>query len=98
VFFFLMSDDPLPDPIPLPMNGELDLHHFRPSELGELLPEFLRASQEAGYETVRIIHGKGSGALREGVHRLLERQKNVASFRLCGEGDGAWGATRVWFH
>ena len=51
--------------------------------------------REAGIEVVRIIHGKGTGQLREGVHRLLERLPEVASFQLAPEWHGGWGATIV---
>ena len=45
---------------------------------------------------VRVIHGKGNGSLREGVHRLLEKLPEVESFKLGDETSGSWGATRVW--
>ena len=68
---------------PLPINGELDLHTFRPNEIKTLIPDYLDACMEAGIEEVRIIHGKGTGQLREGVHRLLERLPEVA-WRMGG--------------
>jgi DNA-nicking Smr family endonuclease len=46
---------------------------------------------------VRVIHGKGTGALREGVHRLLEKLPMVASWQWpAGPQSGGWGATWVW--
>ncbi len=80
---------------PLPINGELDLHTFRPNEIKTLIPDYLDACMEAGIEEVRIIHGKGTGQLREGVHRLLERLPKVVSFQLAPEWHGGWGATIV---
>ena len=88
-----MTDTP---PHELPIDGTLDLHTFRPSEIGDLIPEYLRVCEEKGLKTVRIVHGKGTGALRNGVHTVLERDGRVKRFSLCGEGDGGWGATRVW--
>ena len=44
---------------------------------------------------VRIIHGKGTGALRRTVHALLLRMEMVADFRLGDETSGSWGATLV---
>jgi dsDNA-specific endonuclease/ATPase MutS2 len=44
---------------------------------------------------VRIIHGKGTGALRETVHARLRRLPLVESFRLGDETSGGWGATLV---
>ena len=49
----------------------------------------------AHLETVRIVHGKGTGALRKGVHDYLRRQKRVASFRLGQYGEGDAGVTIV---
>ena len=50
-----------------------------------------------GILSVRVIHGKGTGALREGVHRLLERLLEVREFQHpAGEGSGSWGATWVY--
>jgi len=87
--------DPFPEPVRLPLDGTLDLHAFSPAEVGELVPEFLRASAEAGLSELRIVHGKGIGALRERVRAILERDPRVASFRLAGEDGGGWGATLV---
>ena len=84
------------EPVVVPITGELDLHGFRPDELGSLLPEYLRACQERGILRVRVIHGKGTGTLRVGTHRLLERLPEVADYAWpAGEGSGGWGATWV---
>jgi DNA-nicking Smr family endonuclease len=84
------------DPIQIPITHELDLHTFRPSEIGELLPEYFNECRKLGLRRVLIIHGKGTGALREGVHRLLEKSPDVISFQHPAEANaGAWGATWV---
>ena len=49
----------------------------------------------AGYQTITIIHGHGTGALRQGVHKYLKKNKHVASFRFGGAGEGGTGATVV---
>jgi dsDNA-specific endonuclease/ATPase MutS2 len=79
----------------LPITGELDLHTFRPADLGELLPAYLDACAARGIGEVRVIHGKGTGTLRTTVHALLRRCPRVASFRLGDETTGSWGATLV---
>lgn len=83
------------DPVRLPIDGTLDLHAFDPRELGDLLPEYLRACRERGILEVRIVHGKGRGVLRRAVQALLGRQSGVASFRPADEAGGGWGATLV---
>lgn len=82
-------------PIELPITGELDLHTFRPSDLGELIPAYLSECASRGIREVRIIHGKGTGTLRTTVQALLRRSPLVASFRSGDETSGSWGATLV---
>jgi len=82
-------------PVRVPIDGVLDLHTFHPRELPDLLPEYLAACRARGILEVRIIHGKGTGALRRTVHALLGRLPEVASFRPADETGGGWGATLV---
>jgi DNA-nicking Smr family endonuclease len=84
-----------PEPIELPIDGTLDLHAFDPREIKELVIDYLSACRERDILIVRIIHGKGTGALRRTVHAVLDRLPEVASYRLGGEGAGEWGATIV---
>lgn len=80
----------------IPITPELDLHTFRPSEIGELLPAYFEECLHERIHHVRVIHGKGTGTLREGVHALLRRLPEVESFQYpAGEGSGGWGATWV---
>ena len=48
-----------------------------------------------GIETITIIHGKGTGALRAAVHDFLKRHKNVKNYRLGTYGEGEAGVTVV---
>lgn len=80
-------------PHPLPITGELDLHTFRPSDLGELIPAYLAECAARGIREVRIIHGKGTGTLRTTVHSLLRRSPWVETFRQGDATTGSWGAT-----
>ena len=93
----MTTDPPWEDepPVELPVDGVLDLHTFHPRDVKDLVPEYLRACRERGILEVRIIHGKGTGALRETVHAVLTRLPEVASYRLAGEDRGSWGATLV---
>ncbi len=82
-------------PVELPIDGTLDLHLFHPREVKPLVTEYLWACRQKGLLDVRIIHGKGSGALRRTVQTLLPRLAEVESFRTAPEADGGWGATWV---
>ncbi len=83
------------EPIEQPINGILDLHTFDPSDVKDLVPEYLTACRERGILQVRIIHGKGVGTLRETVRSVLENLPSVESFRTAEEDAGGWGATIV---
>jgi DNA-nicking Smr family endonuclease len=84
-----------PDPVQQPITPELDLHTFRPSEIGELLPAYFEECRARGILSVRVIHGKGTGTLRATVHAHLRRSPLVAGFRIGDEHTGSWGATLV---
>ena len=86
-----MSEDDVPE---LPIDGVLDLHAFQPRDVNSLVPEYLEACRERGILDVRLIHGKGIGALRETVHAILRKLDYVESFGLAGDASG-WGATIV---
>ncbi|HET9626970.1 MAG TPA: Smr/MutS family protein [Kofleriaceae bacterium] len=76
------------DPAP---GDALDLHHFAPRECADVVAAYLDAARAAGLREVRIIHGKGTGALRRTVHAVLARHPAVHAHRLLEN----WGATWV---
>lgn len=92
-----MADSKEPDlePLELPIDGTLDLHTFRPGEVKDLVPEWLEACRARGILDVRIIHGKGTGALRRTVEAILSRSPLVIEYRPADETAGGWGATLV---
>jgi len=73
----------------------LDLHAFQPKDVKDLVPDYIAECRKQNILQVRIIHGKGTGALRETVHALLDRMPEVVSYKLADEQAGGWGATIV---
>ena len=91
----MQSDYNEEDFVVMPITGELDLHTFRPSEIKDLLLGYFEECINVGILEVRVIHGKGTGTMRETVHSLLRKIPCVHSFRLGREGEGGWGVTLV---
>ena len=88
-----MSEPP-EETVSIPMDGILDLHAFSPKDAASVVEEYIHACLERGIDDLRIIHGKGKGALRKTVHSLLERHPDVLDYRL-DPGPSGWGATLV---
>ena len=74
---------------------ELDIRGMETLEAESVVENFLSAAVMGRLETVTIIHGKGTGALRKAVHDILRRNKAVKSFRLGVYGEGESGVTVV---
>ena len=75
--------------------SELDIRGMETLEAETVVDNFLSAAVMGRLETVTIIHGKGTGALRKAVHDILRRNKAVKSFRLGVYGEGESGVTVV---
>ena len=76
---------------------ELDIRGMTTDEMQGVLGMFLDNAYLANLPSVRIIHGKGTGALRAAVHAELKRSKYVKRFRLGSYGEGEDGVTIVEF-
>jgi DNA-nicking Smr family endonuclease len=82
-------------PVKVAIEDILDLHTFNPKEIPDLLSDYFAACIDAKIYSVRIVHGKGQGILRERVRSILKNQDRVESFRNAPSEAGGWGATLV---
>ncbi len=83
------------DPVLLPIEDSIDLHAFAPKDVPEVVAAYLEAAREAGFEEVRIIHGRGKGVQKERVRQLLARNEHVVHFEEATPDRGGFGATVV---
>ena len=77
------------------VDSEIDLRGMESLEGVLAAGRSLASAAMARMKTVTIIHGKGTGALREAVQQMLKRNKLVKSFRLGRYGEGEAGVTVV---
>ncbi len=82
-------------PAEYPIDGTLDLHTFSPSDVKDLVPEYIEECLNRSIMQIRIIHGKGTGTLRRIVHSILDKHPRVVSYRHESGSGGSWGATVV---
>ena len=76
-------------------NSEINVIGLTVDEAIPLVDKFLDNCFLAKLQTARIVHGKGTGKLREGIHSFLKKNKRVKSFRIGTYGEGEMGVTVV---
>lgn len=76
---------------------EINVIGLNVEEATFVVDKFLDDCYLAKLQVVRIVHGKGTGKLRDGIHKFLKNHKNVKSFRLGTYGEGEMGVTVVEF-
>lgn len=86
------SNSLTPDVITIPITDSIDLHTFHPRDIKHLIPEYVHQCRQLNIHTVRIIHGKGTGAMQRTVHGILAQIPEVVNFSLASDQSG-WGAT-----
>ena len=74
---------------------EIDIRGMMVDEAEVVVGKFLDDAVMAGLSQVLIIHGKGTGALRKGIHAYLKHHRNVQSFQFADITEGGTGATVV---
>jgi DNA mismatch repair protein MutS2 len=75
--------------------SEIDLRGMRVGEVEDIVMHAVDAAVRADLKTIRIIHGKGTGALRERVAEMLRKESRVTNFRLGAWNEGGAGVTVV---
>ena len=76
---------------------EINIIGKRYEEAMAMVDKFLDDALVLGYPHIRIVHGMGTGVLRKGVRKMLEKNKHVVSYRDGGPNEGGLGATLVYF-
>lgn len=76
---------------------ELNIIGMRYEEAMIAVDKFIDNALVSNYSMVRIIHGMGTGVLRKGVRKLLDKNKYVKSYQDGGPNEGGLGATLVYF-
>jgi dsDNA-specific endonuclease/ATPase MutS2 len=71
-----MSDDL----VRIPIERELDLHAFAPRDIPSVVDEYIEAAAAAGFDRVRLVHGRGRGVQRGIVQSVLDRHPRVLEF------------------
>lgn len=89
------EEEEVPEEIVLPLEDFIDLHPFRPKDVRSVVESYLEEAVGAGFDEVRLIHGRGIGVQREIVRSLLEKHPAVVEFRDAPPERGGWGATVV---
>lgn len=74
---------------------EINVIGLNVDEAIPIIDKFLDDCSLAKLETARIVHGKGTGKLREGIHKFLRKNQHVESFRIGTFGEGEMGVTIV---
>jgi DNA-nicking Smr family endonuclease len=82
-------------PVKIDIEDVLDLHTFKPSDVPDLLEDYILECIRAGIFFMRIIHGKGKGIQKKRVQKLLKNNPKVESYQDAPPEAGGWGATLV---
>jgi len=87
--------NPFPEPVTIEITDVIDLHTIQPKDVKRVVEEYLEQVHQAGFRSVRIIHGKGIGVQREIVRSVLSETPFVDNWTDAPPEAGGLGATIV---
>jgi len=91
------EDEEAGEVVEIPFEDMIDLHGFLPQDVAAIVRDYLNDAYAAGFAEVRIVHGRGIGALRELVRKMLSQDSRVARFGDAPFDRGGNGATLARF-
>ncbi|HLE61737.1 MAG TPA: Smr/MutS family protein [Pyrinomonadaceae bacterium] len=89
--------NPFPEPVEIEITDVIDLHTIPPRDVKRVVEEYLFQAHEAGFRSVRIIHGKGIGVQQRMVRSILAKNPFVQDWTDAPPEAGGLGATIVRF-
>jgi len=87
------DEDPFDEPVVMEIGDIIDLHTIPPKQVKAVVEEYLIEARARRFRCVRIIHGKGIGAQREMVRKILDRAQFVIRYYDAPPEAGGLGAT-----
>ena len=88
-----LDEDPFNEPVLMEIRDVIDLHAIPPKQVKAVVEEYLIEARARRFRYVRIIHGKGIGAQREMVRKILDRTPFVILYHDAAPEAGGLGAT-----
>ena len=87
------DEDPFDEPVTMEIRDVIDLHAIPPRQVKAVVEEYLIEARARGFRYVRIIHGKGVGAQRAMVRKILDRTSFIVRYHDAPPNAGGLGAT-----
>jgi dsDNA-specific endonuclease/ATPase MutS2 len=87
------DEDPFGEPVQLEIRDVIDLHSIPPRQVKAVIEEYMREARARGFPCVRIIHGKGIGAQRAMIRKILDRTSFIIRYYDAPPEAGGLGAT-----
>ncbi|MBO0857671.1 MAG: Smr/MutS family protein [Chloracidobacterium sp.] len=88
-----MDEDPFDEPVLMEIRDVIDLHAIPPKQVKAVVEEYIHEARAGGFPYIRIIHGKGVGAQRAMVRKILDRTSFIIRYYDAPPEAGGLGAT-----